>query len=551
MNFFEKKILTGIVFFITSFFYIYKIFFPSISFANEKPQIIFINQIRGKECCSIGTLENLKMQVEAFEKYQIPSFFALRYDTLIDQDYIDYLKQQIKSSPDIINLGLLIEVTPRLAQDSGVKYNDGDPWYEAQNVFTIGYPKEDRKKIIDHLLKTFKNKFGYYPVLTSAGMIDTESLNYLHKNYGVLAHQITREQWGTDSYTLYGGPPHYPYPGSKNWSFIPDFNEKNPLLILRQTVADPLYNYGETEKAYTSQPNDYFNAGLDFQYFKNLINQALFEQKTTGFALLGLENSNEKKYQDEYIKQIDYINQLKGKINFPNLKQLSDFWSKQQTTYYQGRDLINKTNNQAEFITTPDHRERQRKYLDKVYTTDYRYYNSDLIDPYNDYVAKKHGFWIVPYAFDFSHVYKAESIFPETKNDLIIDKQPELKINKINSKQFNKTRLEKYPYFLPEPIEREIDRKKSEVKVSIGKTINIGLFARDQYDWPANISYPIEVKTDPEIENIQYNPDSAKHFFIMPNEKPDFQEIILMSDEKIIKKIWLFPRFLPFLKIIW
>ena len=84
MNFFEKKILTGIVFFITSFFYIYKIFFPSISFANEKPQIIFINQIRGKECCSIGTLENLKMQVEAFEKYQIPSFFALRYDTLID-----------------------------------------------------------------------------------------------------------------------------------------------------------------------------------------------------------------------------------------------------------------------------------------------------------------------------------------------------------------------------------------------------------------------------------------------------------------------------------
>lgn len=533
-------------------FLVFLFIFPINSFAKEKPQVVFINQIRGEECCSIGSLENLQKQVEVFEKYRIPSFFTLRYDALTNQDYVNYLKQEIDRYPNVIKLGLLIEITPQLAHNSGVQYRSTvDRWFEAQNVFTIGYQKEDRKKIIDHLLKTFKNKFGHYPVLTSAWMIDSETLNYLHQNYGVIAHQITREQWGIDSYTLYGGPPHYPYPASKNWSFIPDFKEKNPLLIVRQTVTDPLYNYGEVNKSYTSQPNDYLNAGLDFQYFKDLIDQALFEQKTTGFALLGLENANEEKYQDEYIKQINYINQLKDRINFPNLRLLSDFWSKQKTTYYQGRDLVNKTNNQAEFVTTPDYRERRRYSNGKTYITDYRYFHSDLIDPYSDYVAKKHGYWIVPYAFDFSHVYKPESIFPETKNDLIIDKQTKFKINKINPKKFNKTRLKNYPYFLPEAIERDIDRRKSQVKVKTGKTIDIELYARDEYGHPVNISHPTEVKTDPLIEEFDYFPDSAKHVFIFPNNYSDFQEIILVSNKKIIKKIWLFPRLLPFLKIIW
>ena len=528
------------------------LFFPITALSKEKPQVIFINQVRGEECCSVGSLDNLKMQIEVFEKYEIPSFFTLRYDALINQDYIDYLKGVTTTYPKIINLGLFIEITPLLAKDSGVKYNGTvDRWFEAQNVFTIGYQKDDRIKIVDHLFKTFKGKFGYYPRLTSSWMIDTDSLNYLHSKYDTVAHQITREQWGVDSYTLYGGPPHYPYPASFKWAFIPDFSQKDPLLILRQTVTDPLYNYGETEKSYTSQPNDYLNAGLDLRYFKDLINQALFEQKTPGFALLGLENANEIKYQEEYLKQIEYVNEIKSRVFFPNLKELSDFWSKQKITYYQGKDLINNTNNEAEFITTPDNRVRQRKYLGKVYTTDYRYFHSGLVDPYNDYVAKKHGYWVVPYVLDFSHTYKKESIFPETKNDLVIDKQPDFKINKIDAKQFNKTRLRNYPYFLPEAIEREIYRKKSEVKVSIDKTIEIELFARDVYGYPVNISSPVEIKTDPFTEEIDYFPDSAKHIFILPNKKQDFQEIILVSNKKIIKKIWLFPKLFPFLKIIW
>jgi hypothetical protein len=536
--------------FLSFFFFLF--LFTRTTFAKEKPQVVFINQVRGEECCSIGSLENLQIQVGTFEKYQIPSFFALRYDVLINKNYIDYLKKEIDKFPNIINLSLLIEITPQLAKDSGVQYHDTiDHWFEAQNVFAIGYKKEDRKKIIDHLLKTFKDQFGYYPSLTSAWLIDTDSLNYLHEKYGVVVDQITREQWGIDTYTLYGGPPHYPYPASHNWAFIPDFMNKNPLLIVRQTVTDPLYNYGETKKSYTSQPNDYMNAGLNFHYFKKLVNQALFEQKTTGFALLGLENTNELKYQEEYLKQIEYINELKDRIIFPNLKQLSDFWIQQKTTSYRGKDLINNSSIQAEFITTPDNRIRQIKSNGKTYTTDYRYYDAGLTDPYNDYVAKKYGFWIVPFALDYSHTYKLESIFPETKSDLTVNNQTELKINKIDPAFFNKTRLENYPYYLPEPIERDVDPNKSKVKADIGKTIVLEFLAKDKYGYPASISYPLEIETNPQIKSMEYQRDSAKHIFTIPNDKLNSLKVTLLANKKIVKEIWLFPRLLPFLKIYW
>lgn len=542
---------------ITLFFLTFLFVFPIKSFAKETPQVVFVNQVRGEGCCSPGTLENLQLQVEKFKIKKMPSFFTIRYDALTDQKYLDYLKKESESNKDIIKIGLLVEITPNLASDSGVKYNGTiERWFEAQSVFTIGYEKEDRRKIIDHLFKTFRDKLGYYPTITSAWMIDTYSLNYIHGKYGVIAHQITREQWGVDSYTLYGGPPHYPYPASTNWSFIPDFEQKNPLLILRQTVTDPLYNYGETKKHFTSQPNDYLNSGLDFEYFKKLINQALFEQKTTGFALLGLENANDLKYQEEYLKQIDYIANLGDRVVFPDLTKLLNYWSNQKTTHYQGKDLINGSDNRAEFETTPDFRKRIRAVEDKTYITDYRYYHRDLSDPYNDYVAKKQGYWIVPYSVDFSHVYnESETIFPETRNDL--DIKPSVVLSKwreaikFNLIDFNKERFEKYPYYLPEPIEREIDRKKSQTKVSLGKTINIEFFTKDVYGYPVDIYYPIEIETDPEIEDIVHQPDGAKHEFFLQNNKPNFQKITLISNKKVIKTIFLFPKFFPFLKLTW
>jgi hypothetical protein len=50
---------------------------------------------------------------------------------------------------------------------------------------------------------------------------------------------------GVDSYTLYGGPVHYPYYPSQNWALVPAAqNNENMPIIVRQTITDPVYNYG-------------------------------------------------------------------------------------------------------------------------------------------------------------------------------------------------------------------------------------------------------------------------------------------------------------------
>ncbi len=526
--------------------------FPVSVFAKDKPQVLFINQVRGEECCSKGNLANLEKQVGAFVTDKIPAYFVLRYDALTNQSYVDYIKQQISANPDLIRLGLMIEITPKLAEDSGVKYHDTENhWYEAQNCFTIGYQKQDRKKIIDKLFSAFRGQFGSYPRLVSAWLIDTDSLNYMHDKYGVNADQITREQWGQDSYTLYGGPPHYPYPASRNWAFIPDFTEKNPVIMLRQTVTDPLYNYGETKKAYTTQPNDYAISGLDFEYFKKLTNQALFDQKSTGFALLGLENSMEDKYQQDFIGQVDYINEIKDQVSFPDLDQLKNYWQKQTDTSYSGKDLINGTDNRAEFVTTAYFRRRIRTRSGKTFTTDYRYYDKKLTDPYDDYVAKKAGYWIVPYALDYSHVYNiASSVFPETRNDLSLDTQPKLTISRLSAYSFNNNRMENYPYYMPEAIARKIDRFKSQVEIITGKMTTIKFFSRDSFGYPANIADPVTMEIFPQNDEVKTTNDSSLYTFTFPNDSQNLQDITLSSDKKTVKKILLFPQPFSFIKLV-
>ncbi|MEK7633434.1 MAG: ZIP family metal transporter [Patescibacteria group bacterium] len=402
---------------------------PALKMAESTkalPQVFFINQVRGEECCSKGIFENLKIQVEVFIKNKIPAFFAVRYDALTNKKYVDYLKQSIINNPTIIYPALMIEITPNLAKDAGIKYKDKEnDWFEAQNAFTIGYLPEERKKLVDFLFKKFFMNFGYYPNLTSAWMIDTNTLNYINEKYGVKVHQITREQKGTDSYTLFGGPPHYPYPASLKWLFIPDYQRKNAPLIVRQTVADPFHNFEDKTNAFTSQSNDYANDGKTFDYFIDLVYQALFNQpeKQTGFALLGLENSMDLKFQEEYLKQIDYIASLKkdDRIIFPDINLLKTFWLDKKITVYYGKDLVNNVDKFVYWITTEKF--RLRLFIDnrQPFVSDLRVYEKNLIDPYFKKPAKREGRWFIPKK-EYTNIYGKISLPTiDDRNSLIIN----------------------------------------------------------------------------------------------------------------------------------
>ncbi|MFO0703565.1 MAG: hypothetical protein U0525_02465 [Patescibacteria group bacterium] len=398
---------------LVSFFICLFVIFSVSRFAFADNYAIIINQVRGEECCGAGSLDNLKLQLDTSTKLKLRASYALRYDVLNDKRYIDVLLDYKTKFPDLVETAGMIEIIPSLAASAGVQYKgNNENWFHAQYALTVGYENPNRFKLIDAYMTKYKDIFGDYPKLTSAWIIDTESANYLHDKYHVLSHQLTREQWGTDSYTLYGGPFHYPYKASRNWIFVPNSAEQNSLLVLRQTVTDPLYNYGDTDSRFTSQPNDYARDGKNIEYFKNLITNA-FNQPSgqTGFILLGLENSMNNLYQEDYIRQLTWLSENMTNYHVQNVfgdsSKLNDEFANKKISVYYGKN----DKNEAWNVTTDNYRIRIIHKSDSIYITDMRIYTDDMTDPYKDKVAKMEAFWITPFALDGSRWYKPKDAF--------------------------------------------------------------------------------------------------------------------------------------------
>ncbi len=368
-------------------------------------QALIINQVRGQECCSPGEAGHLGLQLETVTKQGIPAFFSFRYDALLNDEMVNLIKQYQQQYPNLVKPSLLVEVTPELAVAAGVEYHGRvETWYKAETVSTLGYSQQDSQKIIDTLVAVFEEKFDQLPQLTTAWMIDTASLNYLHEKYQVQVHQITREQWKVDSYNLLGGPAHYPFPAAENWLFVPDFQRENGPLIVRQTVSDPLYNYGDHGSSFTSQPNDYALDGKNIDYFKKLIDQAIEQPAHQGFILLGLENSMGPEYQAAYANQLRYLAELKekNKLVFPDLEELQATWWDFPVRLYQGEDLVNDHDQTSAWVTAANYRLRLRTNNNQVFIDDIRLYSSALTDPYSEQKAINQGYWITPFLIDGS-----------------------------------------------------------------------------------------------------------------------------------------------------
>jgi hypothetical protein len=85
-------------------------------------------------------------------------------------------------------LGLFLEVSPKLATDARVIYPNQRPWSDPSVIFLSGYKQSERKRLIDKLFGAFKEKHGYYPKAVGAWWIDSYSLNYLKEEYNSKYH---------------------------------------------------------------------------------------------------------------------------------------------------------------------------------------------------------------------------------------------------------------------------------------------------------------------------------------------------------------------------
>ena len=376
--------------------------------AADSVATVIINQVRGDECCLPGSRDFITTLLETESVKDLPLAWALRYDALVNDNF----SAEIKKIPKQQAVGILLEVTPQLASVSGVLYKgkpDGSDWTSSRNAFLIGYSQTDRKKLIDTVFAEYFRQFEHYPDFTTSWMIDSWSLDYLNRQYGVRVHELTKEQFETDDYTLYGGIFNMPYRPSQTHPLIPDFKNGLNLLIMRQTMSDLTKNYGSYDSFYTSQPNDYKSHpdGLDTNYFTQLFTEAKQQTNANAFALLGLENSTEwQMYREEYLAQLHIVSE-----------QVKTKFARVVTPFVYYNEQINQKPESARFLITDGfpqsgtmwyfgdtYRARLEVWPEGIVLTDLRLF-TNLPDPYTDAASTNRSYYIVPAILDSSQQF--------------------------------------------------------------------------------------------------------------------------------------------------
>ena len=374
---------------------------------------LIINQIRGNEdCCDKGSGELIDAISQSENIKFLPMGWTIRYDVFEDSVIFDKIKK-------IKDLGLLLEITPRLASEAKVKYKGSlnsrsSDWYFAKNSMLLGYLQEDRKKLIDTAFSKFKAKLGYFPSYTSSWMIDGWSLKYIHDRYGVILHELTKEQYETDSYSLEGGIFNAPYYPSINHPLIPgNFGNKLNLIVVRQTATDLVYNYGSSKSYFTSQPNDYLEnpQKKDITYFKSLVVDAINQPSEFRFGVAGFENSYPwNKYGQEYLGQLDYIQDLanKGKLKVISPSDFAKIFQgkfPENPPFFLEKDFNSKSKTGVLWYFGKNYRARVLLKDKKLILDDLRLF-TPLDDPYyQDPSRADYSYWIVPYLIDGSKMF--------------------------------------------------------------------------------------------------------------------------------------------------
>ena len=172
-------------------------------------------------------LPTLKAELELCKQYGFRSTVLLQYDALVKPEYPALVKSGYN-----VEIGLWLEVVQPLAEAAGLTWRGRYPWdWDIRVNFLSAYAPEEREKMIDAAFRTFKEIFGYYPRVAGCWSIDSFSLAYIEKTYGLAAFCICKEQFGTDGITVWGGPYTGGYYPSKNNAVMPARAKENQIGI--------------------------------------------------------------------------------------------------------------------------------------------------------------------------------------------------------------------------------------------------------------------------------------------------------------------------------
>jgi hypothetical protein len=374
------------------FVFVVLFFFSTSVKAADSNYVTLVFPVRAPEYWRIGgDPKNFTNLLNLVKKTNLPSTWLLHYDVLTSS-----MSAQLKQLPGS-EIGLFLEVTRHLAQDSLVKYDwEHNSWSSAYRVFLSGYELGERRRMIDKAFAAYKQEFSFYPSSYGAWYIDVSSLLYIKNKYGAKAVLGLADQYSTDGYQTWGQYLNSPYIVSKKSAIEPARNieDSTGVVKLQWAPREPTLGLGNSVNSsnYSAQVNDYHrHKGLDIKYFQNLLED--ITTKSLGVvsqAVIGIEVGElEEKYFPQMELQLSAVQKLvkDGKINADTMSGFSKkYLAKYQVSPPTVMGSYSKDASSWWYFD-PDYRLGISVSSDSAHITDLRFYHhSDYAD--NDQTQK-------------------------------------------------------------------------------------------------------------------------------------------------------------------
>lgn len=393
-QFFQRKTKTlfGLLLF-TLFLLIFptKANAKNLNFDCPNRFVTLVNPVRDRSFWLDQTLGPIENQYSLIKSSNLSATWLLQYDALTDFELTDYLKTFDSKQ----ELGVFLEITPALSNQVKIVYPHATAWANPKAIFLSGYSRVERKKLINEIFERYNSNFGSYPKSVGAWWIDSYSLDYMVKRYGITSAMIVADQKTTDNYGVWGqwwGVPYYP---SRLNILVPAKNKKDKIDVIVTQWAQRDFLLAVEEgylfSNYSLQANDYLKQGKDTGYFSDLITQYLDCKNPISQVTVGLETGMESVgYFEEYKNQIDLLSRANGL----EAVTLSDFYKKFKEVYPKIVDGYVLGEGNKAWLLTPKARENiflneKVSYPDSIVFADY--FIEDSADFLRRYVSDLFG----------------------------------------------------------------------------------------------------------------------------------------------------------------
>jgi hypothetical protein len=255
--------------------------------------INIMNFIRAEEPREpMDLMAPVREQMALIKAHGFPATWLLQYDALVEGPFVEFLKSEMTPDHEV---GIWFEMNRKICDDAGIAWRGNPDWewdYHVPVAYAIGYTPDERRKLADTAMATFKRVFGHDAKSIASWNLDAISIEHLSDRYGIDAFGNCRDQLATDGFTIWGAPIAAYYPNRRNaWS--PAVEAKNQIAtpMLRLLGQDPVYYYDNTiPEPDTMEP--VWPSGQSETFVDRFLDMIAHQPtQAFGYAQLGQENS--------------------------------------------------------------------------------------------------------------------------------------------------------------------------------------------------------------------------------------------------------------------